>query len=259
MGMNRLETVESVALYSNALMDEKIRRAANAQVVRTQTVLHNGGQIAEGQTITLLDSVENYDAIMLVVGAAGSFDVNRLANTITQEYSVEDWKKGDATLYPIVLSSQTIMSVTVKFQYKTATTFSVRKIDKSSNAEATVGIHKIYGIRYTAKEVYSTDEQIVGTWIDGKPLYQKTYNFGALPNNGSKTLAHGLASGYFIVDMRGVAYNPSTKEHFPIPFANLNGVGVVRLNVEQNNISISTTVDRSDFTKVYVTLQYTKS
>ena len=26
---------------------------------------------------------------------------------------------------------------------------------------------------------YSTEEQIVGTWVNGKPLYQKTYTLGS--------------------------------------------------------------------------------
>lgn len=33
------------------------------------------------------------------------------------------------------------------------------------------------GIIYSGSEphIYSTDEQIVGTWIDGKPVYEKTF------------------------------------------------------------------------------------
>ena len=29
----------------------------------------------------------------------------------------------------------------------------------------------------SANEVYSTDEMVIGTWIDGKPLYRKTFIF----------------------------------------------------------------------------------
>lgn len=34
--------------------------------------------------------------------------------------------------------------------------------------------------------VYSYDETLIGTWIDGKPLYRKMINFGTLPNNDAK-------------------------------------------------------------------------
>ena len=35
-------------------------------------------------------------------------------------------------------------------------------------------------------EIYSTEEQRIGTWIDGKPLYRKVYNKIAL--NGNETI-----------------------------------------------------------------------
>jgi hypothetical protein len=36
---------------------------------------------------------------------------------------------------------------------------------------------------------YSTDEKVVGTWIDGKHVYQKTIDCGALPNNATKVVS----------------------------------------------------------------------
>lgn len=38
-------------------------------------------------------------------------------------------------------------------------------------------ITKVVGIKYINENKYSTEEQLVGTWIDGKPLYQKTVEF----------------------------------------------------------------------------------
>ena len=51
---------------------------------------------------------------------------------------------------------------------------------------------------------YSTEEQVVGEWIDGKPLYQKTLNIDNL-STGTNSIAHNIAnlkkafvvSGYF--------------------------------------------------------------
>lgn len=41
---------------------------------------------------------------------------------------------------------------------------------------------------------YSTTEEQIGFFTDDKPLYQKTIDFGALPNNVSKMFAHNLAN-----------------------------------------------------------------
>lgn len=35
---------------------------------------------------------------------------------------------------------------------------------------------------------YSTEEQVVGTWIDGKPLYQKTVETTNIPSSGNAEL-----------------------------------------------------------------------
>lgn len=41
---------------------------------------------------------------------------------------------------------------------------------------------------------YSTTEQTVGTWIDGSMIYEKVIDLGALPNNTTKNVAHGIAN-----------------------------------------------------------------
>ena len=41
---------------------------------------------------------------------------------------------------------------------------------------------------------YSTTEKVIGTWIDGKPVYRKVVEIGALGNNGTKTVPHGISN-----------------------------------------------------------------
>ncbi len=51
---------------------------------------------------------------------------------------------------------------------------------------------------------YSTTEQKTGgVWIDGKPIYRKVVNFGALLNTANKTVAHNIANIDKIVKMFG--------------------------------------------------------
>lgn len=37
---------------------------------------------------------------------------------------------------------------------------------------------------------YSTEEQVVGTWIDGRPLYQKTYNMNCTADDFNEDLTN---------------------------------------------------------------------
>lgn len=40
---------------------------------------------------------------------------------------------------------------------------------------------------------YSTDEQVIGTWTDGKPLYEKTIEFPITQSNGYTNYTHGIS------------------------------------------------------------------
>ena len=106
--------------------------------------------------------------------------------------------------------------------------------------------------------IYSTEEQQVGVWTDGKPLYQKTIDFGALPNNATKSVAHGISNINHVVMIEGYATNET--QFFPMPFTNNETAGSqVCVYVSKTNVSIRTSVDRSAYTKCFITLQYTKT
>ena len=104
------------------------------------------------------------------------------------------------------------------------------------------------------KHTYSTTEHIVGTWIDGKPIYEKTINCGSLPNNTSKNVAR-LSDIDLLIDMRGFAY--TTGNFRPLPFAG-GGNNDIRVDYIMGDLRIVTFSDWSSYTG-YVTLQYTKA
>lgn len=105
---------------------------------------------------------------------------------------------------------------------------------------------------------YSTEEQHVGTWIDGKPLYQKVIEFGTLPNATHKDIEHGIAdveeifiSGGYVKSTSGWSnlINVST------PYA-LEDSWYFSLN--NTYIRCSTGSDHTN-TIAYVIVQYTKT
>lgn len=62
-----------------------------------------------------------------------------------------------------------------------------------------------------AGEVYSTEERVVGTWIDGKPLYQKTLTFNDVPIGTSDTWISIVSVSDLSIDMmvNCIVYNKS--------------------------------------------------
>ena len=107
---------------------------------------------------------------------------------------------------------------------------------------------------------YSTDEKIIGTWIDGSYIYQKTINFGELSNRSSKDVAHGISNlGYVInifatgKDNTNNRYSPFSKVH------DRDASSQCCIYVDSTNISIENRSSNFSDWSCYVTLQYTKN
>lgn len=105
---------------------------------------------------------------------------------------------------------------------------------------------------------YSTDEQVVGSWIDGKPVYQKTISCGALPNTTTKTVAHNITNLKRVIHLDGYGYRSSDGNSQPLPYASISNY-FVSVNVVGGNIELYAQGDRSSFEESYITLQYTKT
>lgn len=104
--------------------------------------------------------------------------------------------------------------------------------------------------------IYSEDEHEIGVWIDGKPLYEKTINFGALPNNTSKTVSHNIDNIDKIVSINGIGIGSNSK---PLPFVDdAVKTGDILLDASSTNIRIINHYDQSSYNG-YITLQYTKT
>ena len=104
---------------------------------------------------------------------------------------------------------------------------------------------------------YSLQEQVVGEWIDGKPLYQKTIDGGKLPNNTSKEVAHNISDIDAVVECFGYFNNSSAYVQFP----NANPVGgsfFTTCYANATNITLGTNWDGSNADS-FVTLKYTKT
>ena len=68
---------------------------------------------------------------------------------------------------------------------------------------------------------YSTEEIKVGTWIDGKPIYRKVYQYttgaGANPRNFSEA---GITDIDAIVNISGFTLQPNSNNYVPLSYYN---------------------------------------
>ena len=54
---------------------------------------------------------------------------------------------------------------------------------------------------------YSTDEQICGTWIDGKPIYRKVITGTSITGNTDFNVSHGISNIDTVVNANIYAYD----------------------------------------------------
>lgn len=131
---------------------------------------------------------------------------------------------------------------------------------------------------YADENDYSTTEHIIGTWIDGKKLYQKTINFGALPtgpsgtsSTNSKTVDTGVSNIDRVISLSGYARRGTDGVVLPVPRVSVaptvvsgttrttsDGVNVIYV-ASTNKVRIDVSADQSAYTECYITIKYTKT
>lgn len=113
-------------------------------------------------------------------------------------------------------------------------------------------------IQLPNENYYSTSEKIIGAWIDGKTLYQKTINFGALPNATQKNVAHNISNLGNVIDMK--AWLKVSNSWYTMPFLSTSSAGEnANWGADATNVFINTKSNYSTITTCYITIQYTKT
>ena len=108
---------------------------------------------------------------------------------------------------------------------------------------------------------YSTLEVDTGfTWIDGKHIYKKTINFGALPNNDTKRVAHNIVNLDRIIQIEQSITNAPSGSYKGFLYIASGQAAVNDFNFwgTDTQICIRTNSDRTG-SNAYITLYYTKT
>ena len=106
---------------------------------------------------------------------------------------------------------------------------------------------------------YFTTETNTGMkWIDGKPIYRKVVDFGALPNATTKNVAHNISNIDKIVKIDGITYSNYNYSPLPLVYNSSEAQYNTEIYVGGTYITMKSTQNRSNVT-AYVTIEYTKT
>lgn len=106
---------------------------------------------------------------------------------------------------------------------------------------------------------YSSTEQVVGTWINGEPLYRKVVDFGHLPMAASWATPHGISNLGIVTSIHATAKNPSTGIQFQVPNLGLiPDIAEIDMKVDNTYVWMWAEDELYDY-ECYVVLEYTKT
>lgn len=108
---------------------------------------------------------------------------------------------------------------------------------------------------------YSTSEKVVGKWIDGKPLYEKTISVSNSERiDKDYVYAHGISNIETSMVAFAFVYNSSDNSSIPMPVMSDTDTGLsVRIN-NQNLFFRGTNYFAANANRtLYVVVQYTKT
>ena len=120
------------------------------------------------------------------------------------------------------------------------------------------GMPDVLANKFSKADLYSTDEKIIGQWTDGKPLYQKTIDFGNLPSNTSKSADHNISNLDRVVDLFGMAQKSDRSDIIPLPFTGAT-TNITTLWANATKVGSKTSAASLSQYYAYITNQYTKT
>lgn len=114
------------------------------------------------------------------------------------------------------------------------------------------------GIGEDSLTTYSTEEQLVGTWIDGKPIYRITLSMGSL--SGSAVYQHGIANLHRVVHAFGT-FLQSSGHMEPIPKVVVNNAAWSAdfADFTSTSFVLNFGTNIGTATEVTLTIEYTKT
>jgi len=92
-----------------------------------------------------------------------------------------------------------------------------------------------------------------------RQVFRQVVNFGALPNNTTKSVVHGIVvnTNTTLTRLYAAASDPVNFDYVPIPYASVAGTPI-ELYMDSTNVNITTNADWSSYTITYVIIEYLK-
>lgn len=98
------------------------------------------------------------------------------------------------------------------------------------------------------------------TEIFYRQVFRKVINFGTLPNNATKRVAHNIdiTDNVTFTRIYGTANDPASHIYRPLPYVGDSSSENIELNVDGSDVIVRTGGNQTAYTIVYIILEYLK-
>lgn len=235
---------------------------ADGKPLYQKTIYTSGGNLTNGQIIISndlanIEHIASWKCVTHDVTHDRDYCLNHNRFDATEDVKFQTYIGSDNTVALVILVSKTtfmtaIGDTWITLQYTKTT-------DTAGSGSYTPASGKAVH--------YSTDEQVIGTYVDGKPIYRKsfTYSSGSL-STGQLTLANGLSSVARVIDKHCQIHGGADDRDYDIPYfrTDYNESVFLLCHVLTDN-TVATVLMSNDhssynnLTNIVVTLEYTKT
>lgn len=202
--------------------------------------------------VTLIDDLSNYDAIYIV--HASNVEPTYRSSQIIPVSSIDKTGANRFGVYDTGADSY----------YYTALTYTddTHLVLDGWGSSYPIKYYKIVGIKYggnLSPIIYSTEEREVGVWTDGKPLYQRTYEYSGEYTSNNVLQMQGLSDMEHIIIVNSQCEDTGGHILF-LPYANAtaNYIRSYYLTSQDNTFNLLCN-SNSPIKNPTITLQYTKT
>ena len=217
------------------------------------TLGNTGGEKEHTLTINEMPNHSHMLQLRSYESASGTGQWHATYNGNESQSNVGSWKTGGSQAHNI-LQPYIVQNYIIKAKQSAGVVATV--VDGLNSTSATNALSANQGRILNDRFNYSTTEKVVGTWIDGKPLYSKVVNLGALPDNDTKSIAHSIQNLKRVVKLEGFAGSSLNKGGITLPHATNTPIA---LYADDTNVSVKTTSNATGYTEAYAFVYYTKT
>ena len=217
-------TVDPNAFY---FIEDGSPSAYTEKVLYTNVDEDNWVSQADGTVITLSDDITQFDEIRFEGAFFETYNdtghklthfssvkipkttiINCLNNYADSDTNPLQWQAIVDAPCTILWSNNQFYSYGFSLKIPTTTSVLVKTRHVIGWAATQCGITKIVGINYDVvgggTHQYSTEEQVVGKWIDGSPVYEKTFVINN-PSTDNNTITHNISNLDMLISVSGFA------------------------------------------------------